>query len=291
MRHMFKTLVLIATTAILCGFAGQAAHAQKQGISYSSIYPAQAAQAAMDNLGQKSWYYNWSPTSWVNTHGRQFVPMVWGAKDVTTQNLTNAKTYGDTLLTFNEPDGSGQANLTPAQALNLWPTLQATGLRLGSPATASDPSTSGWMDTFMKGAAAKGYRVDFMTLHSYPGTHNNTDPAGAVKSLMTEIDNTHKKFNKPIWLTEISLTWANDETPAQELAFMKLLLPQLEACPYLERYCWYTTNFPYQGTKNPLSCSLADANGKLLPLGIYYKNFAGTNLTVTHTLSSSTSAR
>ena len=65
---------------------------------------------------------------------------------------------------------SGQANMSPGQALSLWPQLEATGMRLGSPAVADDGATpGGWLDQFMSGAAARGYRVNFITLHWYGG--------------------------------------------------------------------------------------------------------------------------
>jgi hypothetical protein len=50
--------------------------------------------------------------------------------------LSAATASGKTILGFNEPDLAGQANMTVGQALDLWPRLQATGRRLGSPAVA-----------------------------------------------------------------------------------------------------------------------------------------------------------
>ncbi|HEY2793984.1 MAG TPA: sigma-70 family RNA polymerase sigma factor, partial [Micromonosporaceae bacterium] len=117
-----------------------------------------------------SWYYTWSTThSGITTpHGVQFVPMIWGPGSVTTSALAQAKAAGGELLGFNEPDLASQSNMTVAQALKLWPKLEATGLKLGSPAVASGGATAGgWLDQFMTGAADRGYRVDFITLHWY----------------------------------------------------------------------------------------------------------------------------
>ncbi|MFE9889284.1 glycosyl hydrolase [Streptomyces scopuliridis] len=36
------------------------------------------------------------------------------------------------LLGFNEPDSADQANITPEQALDLWPQWEKTGLNLGA---------------------------------------------------------------------------------------------------------------------------------------------------------------
>ncbi len=60
-------------------------------------------------------------------------------------------------------------------ALGYWPQLMATGMTLGSPAVASGAASSGgWLDQFMSGVAAAGYRVDFITLHWYPFDSWNT---------------------------------------------------------------------------------------------------------------------
>ncbi len=69
------------------------------------------------------------------------------------------------LLGFNEPDHPGQSNMPVAEAIRLWPHLQSTGLRLGSPGTVSPASP--WLDEFMARATRAHLRVDFMTMHSY----------------------------------------------------------------------------------------------------------------------------
>ena len=117
-----------------------------------------------------SWYYNWSPTnaSMPGPSGVEFVPMIWGADAVNDRTLATAKAEGDVLLGFNEPDLGEQANMTVERALELWPRLEATGMRLGSPAVAwGGADAGGWLDRFMTGAKEGGYRVDFIALHWY----------------------------------------------------------------------------------------------------------------------------
>ena len=46
--------------------------------------------------------------------GVEFVPMIWGAQDVTSANLATAQASGTTLLTFNEPDIPNEADMTVA---------------------------------------------------------------------------------------------------------------------------------------------------------------------------------
>ena len=125
---------------------------------------------------------------------------------------------GPDLLSFNEPDMSGQANMSPAQALSLWPQLMATGLRLGSPAVASGGATpGGWLDQFMSGATARGYRVNFITLHWY-GSDFATGPA--VSQLESYLQAVHARYHKPIWLTEFALAnfGGSPQTPSRQAA-------------------------------------------------------------------------
>ena len=67
-----------------------------------------------------------------------------------------AEGYSGVLLVLDEVS-LFMVNRTVQQALDLWPHLMATGMRLGSPATAADPSSSGsWLEQFMDGAKARG---------------------------------------------------------------------------------------------------------------------------------------
>lgn len=87
------------------------------------------------------WYYNWKADPLWSAdasaaRGTEFVPMIWGRQEATAETFARiAKSAADTLLGFNEPNKSTQANMTVQQAIDLWPQLMATGKRLGSPAT------------------------------------------------------------------------------------------------------------------------------------------------------------
>mgnify|MGYP001585865212 FL=1 len=92
---------------------------------------------APDVLGC-SWYYNWGPRpdSKADAVKAEFVPMIWSGAFATAENLAHVTSAGyPALLGFNEPDGHGQADMTVAEAIAIWPKLEATGLRLGSPGT------------------------------------------------------------------------------------------------------------------------------------------------------------
>ena len=191
-----------------------------------------------------SWYYTWSASSAVGVSsagGPRFVPLIWGAANVNAGTLKQVRGEGPDLLSFNEPDMSGQANMSPAQALSLWPQLMATGLRLGSPAVATGGATpGGWLDQFMSGASARGYRVNFITLHWY-GSDFATGPA--VSQLESYLQAVHARYHKPIWLTEFALAnfGGSPQTPSrpQQAAFLTAATAMLQRLSYVQRYAWF----------------------------------------------------
>jgi len=192
-----------------------------------------------------SWYYNWAttPNGIAAPANVSYVPMIWGAADVTTANLDEVSKEGDILLGFNEPDNSSQSNMTVAQALSLWPQLMATGMTLGSPAVASGAATpGGWLDQFMAGAKADGYRVNFITVHWYGGDFQT---AAAVSELESYLEAIWARYHLPIWLTEFALTNFSGSTPvypteAQQAAFLTAATAMLDTLPYVQRYAWFS---------------------------------------------------
>ncbi|HEX5117061.1 MAG TPA: sigma-70 family RNA polymerase sigma factor [Pseudonocardiaceae bacterium] len=215
-----------------------------------------------------TWYYDWADTPQGITapKGVEFVPMMWGAASVTAANLAQAEQDGTELLGFNEPDMSGQANMSVSQALDLWPQLQATGMRLGSPAVATGgDQAGGWLDQFMSGAAQRGYRVDFITLHWYGSAFSSA----AVGQLRGYIEAVHQRYHKPIWLTEYALInfggGQKYPTQAQQAAFVTGSSAMLDSLPYVQRYAWFA--LPSQGDDT----GLYQAGGTPTQVGVAYR--------------------
>lgn len=223
---------------------------------------------------EPSWYYSWSasvpPTS---PAGIEFIPMIWGYWNATEaftnqmSTLTELGRRGELthLLGFNEPDGAEQANMSVAKAMEGWPSLEATGLRLGSPAAVH--ADNAWMTDFMAQIDGNGHRVDFVTVHWYRGP--NAD------SLVSWLERMHDLYKRPIWITEFApADWSanaaqpNRYTPAQVEAFMSKALPMLDALPFVERYSW----FSFAPTSAPGGVSaLWDADGTLTRAGEIYR--------------------
>jgi hypothetical protein len=193
-----------------------------------------------------SWYYDWRPISdipGVRPRHVQFIPMIWGMKNLNSGDLKAAKATGaGILLGFNEPNEKSQSNMTVQQALDAWPELESLHMRLGSPApgTGDDVKPDGWLAQFMAGAKAKGYRVDFICIHPY---QSSFDPDQATKDLINEVTTVHNMYHRPIWVTEYAMAkWGPpQQTPSAtvQAQFAAKSAKALAGLPFVERYAWY----------------------------------------------------
>jgi len=195
-------------------------------------WPVNGPTAQDHNLWQLrlNWWYDWQPTPTSTRWG--YVPMIWSPAYI---NYA-ASAPGRTLLTFNEPDNKDQANMTPQQAIAWWPQLMATRKRLSSPAVQTGNELgSKWLGVFMEEAKRLNYRVDFIAVHYYPTTPS-------VTAFKTYLEDIHKAYGKPIWVTEWSLAdWKNQTrfTAAQQAAFYNEATEMMDDLPYVERHAWF----------------------------------------------------
>ena len=198
----------------------------------------------------------------------EFVPMFWGKGSVKEENLTRIKGLIDKgkvkyVLGFNEPDGAAQANMTPDEAIELWPQLETLGVPLGSPATVNP--NNDWMKEFMEKAEANGLRIDFVTVHSYGGPN--------VLAFINKMKETYNAYERPIWITEFAVADWNATSPANNthseetvIQFMSELLPALNDIEYIHRYAW----FDGVGRAPLASSALFDEDGNITALGQVY---------------------
>ncbi|MDX6738859.1 glycosyl hydrolase [Actinocorallia sp. A-T 12471] len=189
------------------------------------------------------WFYTWgADRAGVKApKGVEFVPMIHRA--ATIGDVAKAKkAKSKYLLGFNEPDLGAQANMSVDQALDLWPRLVATGKTLGSPSVATGGATpGGWLDRFMKGAKARKMPVHFITLHWYGADFRAKPAALQLRQYLRAV---HKRYKKPIWLTEFALTDFTQgapryPTPKQQAAFLREATKMLAKEPYIKRYAWF----------------------------------------------------
>lgn len=224
----------------------------KKGFVYDLSDPNFATKLMSVN---PKWYYTWG------LHGSPqvnlpFVPMAWGKG-----SLPSA--HAPIILGFNEPDGAAQSNLSVQQALSMWPHVTSCGDRIGSPATAGNPTTTGsWLEQFMQGSP----KVDFICVHWYA-------PPNAT-SFLKEIDAIWAKYQKPIWVTEFAVSDWSGKFPggfASNLVqdFMTQACAGLDARPYVERYSWKTRSpeDTHMGTS-----AIFNDDGSMTALGQVYSN-------------------
>jgi len=215
-----------------------------------------------------SWQYNWGGTREAALPSSvEFVPMMWGyyggdatgyANDL--KNIPGTKS----ILSFNEPDQKGQADISVDRALEGYQYLAKAGIPIGSPACANPMSQ--WMQDFMNGAKARNYRVDYVAVHCYI-----RDPY----AFLNQIEQIHNRYwDKQIWITEFAPTsWDGTDqvTDAEAANFMKIVLPELNKRWYVDRYAWYAGADHGPWTLGP--AALRESDGSLTPLGKLYARY------------------
>jgi hypothetical protein len=240
----------------------------KRGIG-SNVAPGPAFARTASSPGI-SWWYDWgSQPSSAPPAAIDFVPMIWG-KDQVTDTIPSGSSY---LLGFNEPNFKNQSNMSPQQAADAWPGVeaiaQAQGIPIVAPAvnfcgSAQDPSNCADPSVtdpyaFLKQffADCSGCKVDAIAVHWY-----NCD----LPSLQAYIDGSSNlegflQFNKPIWLTEFSC--GNSATVDDQKTYMQQAVAYLEANPRVARYSWFSA------TPIP-NAVLVNADGSATDLGNAY---------------------
>jgi len=219
------------------------------------------------------WYYNWGAGSSSFTD-KEYVPMQWGTwnLDVYSESL---KTKPDVthFLAFNEPDGKEQANMTMDQILNSWPKLMQTGLRLGSPAFVRTDSLYKFMDK----ALAKGYRVDFMCMHSYEKRTGDNYVNTIYKPL-------YDKYQIPLWVTEFNYGASWNVTANENMLTLyngqKDFINKMNAAPFIERYALFAWSNPvnmvdtlcYSFEKYVSPVVGSPSKTVLSPRGVFYRD-------------------
>ncbi len=237
-------------------------------------------------IGERmSWFYDWSTSSPESVRGIyqsqsiDFTPMLWGINS----SENNMRQYLDNntgvkyLLGFNEPTHLNQANLTPQEAAEAWPILEAIAddynLQLVSPAVGNSTLYGAWeyLDAFFQ--ACTDCRVDFIAVHKY----------GKDVERFKEFIRESYQYGKPIWVTE----WAGNgggggdnwpETSDIHMNYMAETTRWLESEDNVFRYAWFVGrnkegigNFPYNG--------LLGENGKTTALGETYFSIPSNDFT------------
>ena len=223
---------------------------------YQTYYPKKGTgefYTSWDRFREVSWCYNWALYDSSSTTPAQvaYAPMQWGSNNMSALPAASVawrqSAKPQYLLGFNEPDRSDQANMSTAQAIALWPQLQACNVPLVSPACSW--AFGGWLSSFYNSVSANGYRVDFTGVHWYSSP--------SASSLISHLQSVYNTWGRKVWLTEFTswdfsgtATWTEEDN----YRFLAEFLWQAEDLSWLVRY----SVFPFNGTP---SANPWDRNG------------------------------
>jgi hypothetical protein len=162
--------------------------------------------------------------------------MVWGAGDVAAAIKAIGNAGYSTVLGFNEPNKSDQADMTVAEAIALWPAMTSNpNIRVGSPAVSDNGRT--WLENFMTQAKASALRVDFVAMHWY-----GWNAGSCVVSQLEGAVNWASQWGLPVWITEFGCMGSSNTDEATVIKFYNDAVTMLAKHPLVERYAWYPWN-------------------------------------------------
>ncbi|KDQ64748.1 glycoside hydrolase family 128 protein [Jaapia argillacea MUCL 33604] len=210
--------------------------------------------------------YTWSP--YLPTNARELgfnpIPQLWGDKQIGDFTNLVVEGYADTVLGFNEPDQSGQSNMSPQHAADVWKQyiqpLANKGYKLISPACTSAPDSKGWMQQFF--AACTGCTFDGLAIHFY-GT--------SAQDLINYITDFHTTFGLPIWVTEFAdqnFSGGAQANQGEVDAFMTQATDFMNGQDWVHAYFWFGVMHDMSGV-NPDN-QLMQGNGQPNALGYQY---------------------
>ena len=233
-----------------------------------------------------SWAYNWGPApAYPDIYSADFyfVPMAWNAAYDAAKIREWLKDHPETryLLGFNEPNFSDQAKMTPAQAAEAWPGLEAIAeefdVKLVAPAlNFSNSQVEGkvwgiyeWYDEFFR--LYPEARVDCLALHCYMNWYTamnwfvteyfykdlynpSNENYGKFPHLVKFLDDykeTHDDFPH-MMLTEFC-GWEYDYLPDVyfQIDQMTQKVQMLEQSEIVDGYAWFMGNFDGGATAFP----------------------------------------
>ena len=283
----FRTTPLLYCSFLVGLFSSSAfagTISDKRGLAYANTQAADLAAMS----GHIAWWYNWSaePEDTVGDdytqYGVEYVPMAVNAnfdEDALRSYLTNHPEV-KYLLAFNEPNFTDQANLTPQEAADAWPTLESIAddfdLKLVAPAvnyspgdvdipgTDNDGSPYEYLDAFF--ADCSNCRVDYIAVHSYMAT---------TASFEAYVKKFNTRYNKPVWVTEWNYSDSGNETLENQMDYMADTVRWMEQQDYVFRYAWFIGRTSGGASASPYVDILGSDYGSWSALGSLYKGIPG----------------
>lgn len=234
------TLVKVASSSPAPAPAPSSSHSSSSGKKRGAAYnDATLLPGFASSNSQVSWAYNWASSTSPIPSGLEYVPLLWGMQDEFTSvwnaHADAALASGSShLMSFNEPDFSGQANLGVSAAVAGYMQYMqpyASKAQLGTPAVTNGASPMGltYLSAFITALEDAGGSYDFCAFHWYDSASN----VAYFKNYMQEASSACK--GKPIWVTEIGASGSADE----QNTFLQTVMPWMDQQGYIGRYAYF----------------------------------------------------
>ncbi|MDR2840065.1 MAG: T9SS type A sorting domain-containing protein [Paludibacter sp.] len=235
-------------------------------------------------LTQSTWWNNWGGGSNSQTN-YEYVPM-WNKLNGSWSSI-NSRTNVTHLLGLNEPDhpeqhkdDNGEQVVTVARAIQEWPLMFESGLRIGSPACTDES----WIYNFIDECDRLNYRVDFVAWHAYWGGkspqswYNDlkriSDRCGGRPIWITEWNNGANWTNEGGWERNTSSSASpkplldNEANRQKQLRDITAILQVLDTASFVERQSLYN----WVETARMIATNSDNNNRALTPAGVYYRD-------------------
>ena len=223
----------------------------KRGLAYN---PSSGNLDVWSGYSQLTWGFNWDDTPQGLPSQFQYVPTLWGLASVHSSNWDTAVksatsgTGTNYLMSFNEPDNVGQANMDVGSAVagfNQYMKPYATdNVLLGSPSVTNGAGTNSagipqgldWLSPFLE--QCTGCPISFVPIHWYgcqngcPVSSDVSDFQSHVQSAISAAINPATGEKVPVWVTEFQ-SFTDPET------FLGEILPWLDGEAGVQRYAYF----------------------------------------------------
>lgn len=260
-----KLIIVCLTLALSCA-AGLAVSARAEMTIYVPLVTANRNKVGIAPGGyvtgdlellNAAWSYRWNNEIYGDRV--EWVDMIWGERYMSVSIRSNI------ILGFNEPDRTGQANIDPLTAAQLWREIEMRypGKRLISPAPSqTDP---GWLWRMVDDYTAlygEKPRFDGVAVHYYRWSESMSTASEYLQQ--RRADELAHGYDAPLWLTEVGACGAD------EVATLRDVMQAANELGYLARAAWYKLRADQWDTA---TCStMIDERGALTPLGRAYQD-------------------
>ncbi|EKD19510.1 glycosyl hydrolase 53 domain-containing protein [Drepanopeziza brunnea f. sp. 'multigermtubi' MB_m1] len=271
-------LLLITIAAFLIALVSASpAPGHKRGLAFNN--PSTYVQHFNGPNSAVSWAYNWdSTTDDAFPHNNlQFMPMLWSDAPDHTANASPSPpspylllkntaeltlSSGAAIAELESPRSSICISMSPQRAVDAYRKYMMPfahrEISLGAPAVTNGPDGLPWLREFVR--LCTGCQIDFLPIHWY-------DAATNILYFKNHLAEAHAVTvtgggggSRQIWLTEFH----GSGTPDEQVAFLRDVMPWMDATPWISRYAWFWTEPSYdQG-------ALVHADGQPTALGLVY---------------------